>query len=374
MSVALVLSGGGARASYQVGVLSAVSDILGSPADNPFQVICGTSAGAFNAALLACEADHFATGVTLLNSLWAGLDSDDVHKIGSGAILSSVYGLIRSMFNDGYHEGVPWSLLNNGPLRELLGKVIRFDRLPGLLDSGELEALAITALGYTSGASLSFFEGASALKGWRRHRRIGLPVKLRIDHLMASSAIPGIYPSVLIHREFFGDGAVRQTAPLSPALHLGATKIFAIGVSHNPSEPEDQREVSMHTPSFAQMATQFLNGSFIDALEEDLETLLRMNEIIDDLPVEKQHKQGLRKVDVMSITPSQRFDELAATHLKSLPRSMRVLFRMLGATRAGGGASLASYLLFEAPFIRELIDCGYSDAMSREVEISEFLR
>ncbi len=372
MSTALVLSGGGARASYQVGVLKAVSEILSRPAHNPFPVICGTSAGAINAALLACESDDFAGGVDKLGAIWTGLSSADVHEIGSGAIISSLYGLVRSMFNEGHGDDRPWSLFNNAPLRELLSRVIRFDRLAERVSDGDVRALAITALGYTTGASLTFFQAGES-KGWHRHRRIGLPTELTLDHLMASTAIPGIYPAVLIHREYFGDGAVRQPAPLSPGLHLGATRLFVIGVSHNPSEPDNRREKTTHSPSLAQMTTHFLNGSFIDAMEEDIESLTRLNRILDYLPPAARSELMLQKLDVMSITPSKRFDECAISHIHSLPRSMRFLFRMLGATSAGGGASLAAYLMFEAAFINELIDCGYQDAMAQRQEIATFL-
>ena len=190
---------------------------------------------------------------------------------------------------------------------------------------------------------------------------------------MASTAIPGIYPSVKVNREYFGDGAVRQTAPLSPALHLGAKRLFVIGVSHNPSEPENKRIQTMHPPSLAQMTMHLLNGSFIDALEEDMEDLLRLNRIVGRLGPADQAALNISKVDVMSITPSIAFDEVASRHIEGLPRSMRFLFDKLGATRAGGGSSLASYLLFESGFIQELIDCGYKDALYQRDEIVAFL-
>ena len=236
MSVGLILSGGGARASYQVGVLRAIAEIMPATARNPFPVICGASAGAINAALIACESDRFSEGVRLLDSLWSGLDSDDVHKIGFGALASSLASLARSLYAGGGSDHESWSLFDNSPLRDLLSRVIRFERLEERIRAGEVDALSINTLGYTSGDNISFFQAKSALKGWWRHRRVGIPVKLALDHLMASTAIPGIYPAVHIHREYFGDGAVRHAAPLSPALHLGATKLFVIGVSHNANE------------------------------------------------------------------------------------------------------------------------------------------
>lgn len=372
MTVGLILSGGGARASYQVGVLKAIAEILPDPVHNPFPVICGASAGAINASLLACESDRFNDAVGLLDSLWSGLDSDDVHRVGVRAILSSVWSLAKSLYTGGGAKHESWSLFDNSPLRELLSRVIRYDRLDERIGAGEVDALSINTLGYTSGDNISFFQGNSRLKGWWRHRRVGIPIKLELDHLMASTAIPGIYPAVHIHREYFGDGAVRHAAPLSPALHLGATKLFVIGVSHNPRETPGPRVHTDHSPSLAQMTTHLLNASFIDAIEEDIETLGRINQIIDRLRPEDVATLGLNKVDVMCITPSKAFDAVAMRHLDCLPRSMRFLFKMLGATQTGGG-SLASYLLFEKPFIRELTETGYNDAMEMKQEILEFL-
>lgn len=371
--VALVLSGGGARASYQVGVLQAVSEIFNQPDKVPFDVICGTSAGAINASLIACESDHFKSGVTLLYDLWSGLESAHVHEVGAGAVLSSLFSLLRSFYHDGYAEGKPWSLLDNEPLRKLLSRVVRFPRLSERIAEGNVSALCITALGYTTGDSLSFFEGKPGLAGWRRHRRVGIPAALGLDHLMASAAIPGIYPSVRIHREYFGDGAVRQIAPLSPALHLGARKLFVVGVSHNPRENIDEREHTIHSPSLAQMGTHLLNGSFIDALEGDIESMVRLNSIISRLSPVDQQELNLNKIDVMTITPSKAFDEVASRHIGSLPGTMRFLFKRLGANNRGGGSSLASYLMFESGFIQELIACGYEDAMSLKSEIKAFL-
>lgn len=372
MTVGLILSGGGARASYQVGVLKAIAEILPQPERSPFQVICGASAGAINASLIACESDRFFDGVKLLDALWADLDSDDVHRIGVRAIVSSLYRLARSLYRGGAINHDSWSLFDNSPLRDLLSRVIRWERLDDRISAHDIDALSINTLGYTSGDNISFFQAARSVRGWWRHRRVGVPVKLELDHLMASTAIPGIYPAVHIHREYFGDGAVRHAAPLSPALHLGAKKLFVIGVSHNPRETPGPRLHTDYSPSLAQMTTHLLNASFIDAIEEDIEGLMRINQIIDLLKPEDVTDLGLSKVDVMCITPSKAIDEVAARHLVCLPRSMRTLFKMLGATQTGGG-SLASYLLFERPFIKELTDTGYADAMEMKQEILDFL-
>lgn len=372
MTVGLILSGGGARASYQAGVLKAIAEILPDPSHNPFHVVCGASAGAINASVLACESDHFDEAVRLMNVLWAELDSADVHKVGLRALVASVFRLIKSLYKGGKTNDESLSLFDNSPLRKLLSRVVRWERIDDRIRARDLDALSISTLGYTSGDNISFFQADNATKGWWRHRRIGAKVKLNLDYLMASIAIPGIYPAVHIRREYFGDGALRHAAPLSPALHLGSSKLFIIGVSHNPAEAPERRLHTEHAPSLAQMATHLLNASFIDALEEDMEILLRVNKIVDLLTPEEAKGIGLSKVDVMFITPSKAIDEMALNHIHCLPWSMRFLFRMIGATRTGGG-SLASYLLFERPFIKELIDCGYADAMAMKREILEFL-
>ncbi len=376
MTTALILSGGGARAAYQVGVLKAVGEIVEIPRLNPFGVLCGSSAGAINASLLGCESDHFANSVRQLEALWLGLSSRAVHEVGMGAILSSLGRAIYSMMRGGDAMGEAMALLDNAPLRKLLAREVDFNRLQDRLVAGDLDSLVISVLSYRAGKSVSFFSSKRDIGGWDRHRRVGVPTPLALDHLMASAAIPGIYPPVQIGNQYYGDGAIRMSAPLSPALHLGARRLFVIGVSHNPSEsggPEEISTVIDRPPSLAHMASHFLNGPFIDALEEDLESLLRINEIAEQLDEGERKSLGLSVVDVMCIAPSRRFDEIAASHVRSLPASMRFLMKTLGGTRAGGGASLASYLMFESPFISELIDCGYQDAMSQQGEVARFL-
>ncbi len=373
MSTGLVLSGGGARAAYQVGVLKAVVEILGQPEKNPFPVISGSSAGAINSSVVACESDRFSEAIPKLEAVWRGLTSTDVHELGGMAIAGALFSLGRSVFHDGYSTGKPWSLLDNSPLRELLQQAVRIGRLSEILQQGHLSAISITALGYTSGDTISFYQSHHDIPIWKRHRRIGSRAQLRHDHLMASTAIPGIYPAVKINREYFGDGSVRQTAPLSSALHLGAKKLFVIGVSHNPVVTEQERQKTVHTPSLAQMTSHFFNSGFIDALEQDMERLQRLNNLLQRLPEDELEKVEFREVDVLSITPSRAFDKIAIEHLDTLPRSMRFLFKRLGATGQGGGTSLASYLMFETPFISELIELGYQDAMDKREEISVFL-
>ena len=374
VKTALILSGGGARAAYQVGVLNAIADILPVSSQNPFPIICGTSAGAINAASIATRADQFHMAVDRLCKLWSGLQPEKVHYVGYAELLKSTLKLLGAFFNSGYTTGRPLSLLDNTPLFHMLVQNINFQRIDELIASGHLHALCITALGYSSGQSMNFYQGHESIPVWQRARRIGVPTNLNHQHLMASSALPGIFPAVRIHREYFGDGALRQTAPLSAALHLGADKLLVIGVSNNRSGmPEAPRVRITHSPSLAQIAGHLLNSAFIDAMEEDMETLERFNHFLAKLNKEQSDKLGMRPVHVLNIKPSVRFDELAANHIKELPASLRSLLKTIGATRSGGGSSMASYLLFVPGYTRALMDYGYHDAMAQEATIREFI-
>lgn len=374
MKTALILSGGGARAAYQVGVLNAIADILPAGSPNPFPIICGTSAGAINAATIATRADEFHSAVQALCRIWSNLQPEMVHYVGYGELIKSTLKLLLAFFNSGYTTGRPLSLLDNTPLFHLLVKSVNFQRLDELIEKGHLHALCITALGYASGQSINFYQGREDIQVWQRARRIGVPTVLNHQHLMASSALPAIFPAVRIHREYFGDGALRQTAPMSAALHLGAEKLLVIGVSNNRSGmPTAPRMRVTHSPSLAQIGGHLLNSAFIDAMEEDVEMLNRFNNFLNKLDEEQWQRLKMRPVDALIIKPSVRFDELAANHAKDLPTSMRSLLKTIGATRSGGGSSLASYLLFESGYCKALMDYGYHDAMQMEDTIRQFL-
>jgi NTE family protein len=370
---ALILSGGGARGAYQVGVLKAIAHLQPNGSHNPFDIICGTSAGAINACVLACESDHYGHAITRLEHLWSNIDSRKIHKVGFLPLLKSTLRIFGSFFREGKIAGKPKGLLDNTPLRHLLESQVDFSKLPERLAQGDLTALSITALAYNSGKNVSFYQGAETVDTWRRNQRVGLRTVLNHDHLMASSALPAIFPAVNIQGEYFGDGAIRQSTPLSAALHLGADRLFVIGVSHNAQELPEPSQTDTSPPSFAQIAGHLLNSSFIDAMDVDLEMLERFNLISAYLTTEQQNTVRVRPVEVLTITPSIRFDDIAANHIGDLPRSMRTFFKTIGATRAGGGASMASYLLFESAFCRELMAAGYADTMAREGEIMTFL-
>lgn len=372
MKMALILSGGGARAAYQVGVLKAIAELIPDTGHNPFQIISGTSSGAINAVKLASEADNFHRSVANLDNLWSNLQSHNVHRVGIRTILKGIVKLFASFFHSGLSEGKPLSLLDNEPLYQLLLKHVDIARLDDMINADQLHALCISALGYSSGHNISFIQGHSSIKGWTSSRRSGVKTTLSHNHIMASAALPAIFPSVRINREYFGDGALRQTAPLSSALNLGADKLFVIGVSGNTSQPYE-REKTIHSPSIAQVLSQLLNSAFIDSMDEDVAMVKRFNSFSEALTKEKQRELNVNTVGTLVIEPTVKFDELAGKYIQNLPRSMRGMLKIIGANPGSGGSSLASYILFEREYCRALIKGGYEDAMDQSEKIREFI-
>mgnify|MGYP000135603145 CR=1 FL=1 len=372
-----MLSGGGARAAYQVGVLKALAELTPESEPYPFKIICGTSAGAVNALLLATHPGPFKEAVERLCDLWMDLTVDDIYRSNWGSLLGNMVTITRSLFNHGVARRKPLALLDNTPLRQLVTERIPFGNIQRNIDEGRLRAVCVNAMSYSQGESVSFFQGSEDLSEWRRFRRCGERSHLSVDHLMASAAIPTLFPTVKIGDEYFGDGAVRQLAPISPALHLGASRVFVVGVSDNRSPVHwgKRRQVAKHSPSIAQIAGQLFNAAFIDSLEGDLEHLDRVNLLLDAVPEKGLAELSpLRSVEFAVIEPSQSLDRLAGRKVRYLPPALRWLFRSTGATTSGGGASAASYLLFEKPYLGELVELGYQDAMWERDKLREFMR
>ena len=371
--IGLILTGGGARAAYQLGFLRAVTHMMPRGAANPFQIICGTSAGAVNAAAIAAGATEFHRAVRRLLLVWKYFHVDQVYRSDVPGVIGTGVKWLAAMLLGGLGKNNPTALLDNAPLADLVRRHLDFSGIRRSIESGALHALSITASGYTSGQSVSFFQGAPGLQGWQRARRIGVPEMIDIDHLMASSALPFFFPAVPLRREFFGDGSMRQIAPISPALHLGADRVIVIGVGRQPGNTTERIRTIAY-PSLAQIAGHALNSIFLDSLEADIERLQRINRTIRLISPEERskHDMQLREVDVLVIFPSEEIDRMAARHTRELPRSIRFLLRGLGATRTGG-ATLTSYLLFEPAYCRALIDLGYKDTMARREEILRFI-
>ena len=372
--VGLILTGGGARAAYQVGFLRAVSHMLPRGAPNPFTIICGTSAGAVNAAALASNATDFHRAVRQMLLIWKYFHVDQVYRSDVLGVFGTGMRWFMAMLLGGLGKNNPSSLLDNSPLSQLLRERLDLGGIRRSIDAGALYALSITVSGYASGQSVSFFQGVPGLAGWQRARRIGIPEIIDFEHLLASSALPFIFPAVPLRREFFGDGSMRQIAPISPALHLGADRVVVIGVGRQMQNSSPQRVRMSSYPSLAQIAGHALNSIFLDSLEIDIERLQRINKTISLIPREQRDKHNvqLREVDVLVISPSEEIDRIAARYSRELPRSIRFLLRGLGAARSGG-ATLTSYLLFEPAYCRALIALGYKDTMARREEVLKFI-
>lgn len=381
----LILSGGGARAAYQVGVLAGIADLLPVGAKNPFPVIVGTSAGAINAVKLASGAAEFRTAIHELTDFWQGFRSHQVLRSDwAGVIRQAARFFGRSLLGLGRKQ-VPVALLNSSPLKDLLTARLNLDGIDEAIEARHLRAVAITAFGYESGQAVTFYQGRGTIDSWLRHRRVGLPTRLTVDHLLASSAIPLLFAPVKLGQEYFGDGAVRQSAPISPALHLGANRVLVVGVSGNPrgpgANPPVQRAVSGTQPSLAQISGHMLNSTFIDSLESDIELLERLNLVSRMLPApgtpapltSSTSGHSLAPVEVLVISPSQPIDEIAARHRRELPPALRTFLRGPGATKTSG-AGVLSYLLFESGYCSELIELGRRDAMAQKDELMRFLR
>ena len=393
---ALVLSGGGARAAYQVGVLRAIARLRREHTGhrgrmrNPFGVIVGTSAGAINAAALACQADRFEAAVELLARVWQHFRCDQVYRADAMASLrpeASWRGLLsvgRAVVR--WRREQPRSALDNSPLAALLQRLVPLHRLPMLLAQRQLHGLAITASRYSTGEHVTFYNMARPVEPWLRQQRIAVPTSISHAHLLASSAIPFIFPPTRIDggadTGWYGDGSMRQTAPLSPAIHLGADRLLIIGAGrmHGPplQPPPDEAP-----PTLAQVAGHAMASIFLDALAVDIERMQRINRTLALLPDSARHDTPLRPLESLVIAPSQRIDDIAAQHVGLLPRPVQALLRggaggaAEAAQQAQGaprGAALASYLLFEAPFTRALMALGEADAMARRDEVVQFFR
>ncbi len=371
--VGLVLPGGGARAAYQVGVLKALAELLPQDATSPFPVIAGTSAGAINAAMLASHAQNFRAGVAYLDNLWRGIRSEQVFKTGTGTALKTGAHWLFTLLSGGMDRHNPISLLDNAPLRELLRQHIVFEQLDQAIDAGVLDALAITASGYTSARSISFFQARADLKPWHRERRFGEPVEIMtLDHIMASVALPVIFPAVRIGREYFGDGSMRQSAPLSPVLHLGADRVLVIALRNEQPNRLPLEEESVPYPSLGQIAGYLLDTLFMDSIYGDLERLQRINNTVSRISGKSGDDIPLKVIETMVITPSEDIRDIAQRHKNEFPHSVKFLLRGVGGLHKSG-SQLLSYLLFEGKYCRDLIDLGMRDAQAQADKLLEFI-
>lgn len=364
---ALVLPGGGARAAYQVGVLKAIAE-LQPEGGNPFPVICGTSAGAINAAVLASHAHEFGLGVERLETFWASMYCGRIYRTDPWSVLSSGLRWGLSLASGGLLKVAPRALLDNGPLRGFLQRTLRLEGIRTAIDAGALRGVAVTASGYSSARAVSFYEGQPGIEEWQRHRRCGRAAPLGVPHLLASAALPLIFPAECIGKEYYGDGGLRMIAPLSPAIHLGADRILVVATRDEKPDPEPLQEA--RHPSLGEIGGYLLDTIFMDTLNADLARLRRINRTLALIPEPARRETRLKPIDTLVIRPSQDLREVTARHARAIPAAVRILLRTLGGW--GREWRMPSYLLFEAEYCQELIRLGYRDAMDKQRLLRDF--
>ena len=364
--IGLLLSGGGARAAYQVGVLGAIAKLMPKNAKNPFHIISGTSAGAFNAASLGSHAHRLRTGVRLLEYVWKNISSDQIYTPQSGNMLGSASAMLLASMRSNPAD-VPRSLLDNSPLASLLNRVLKLHKIQRNIDRGLLDALSITASAYSTGESVSFYQGVKGLKDWEGPHRIGRRSQITHSHLLASAALPVLFPSVKIGNQFYGDGAVRQLAPTSTPIHLGATRLLSVGVSGNRTKAPLENKMT-EAPPLSQIIGHMLNSAFVDTLDNDLEFLRDMNEVLDFVPEHVRNEKKIRaqKIELFEISPSKEINLIATDFYHELPKQMARHIKL------DSSSTLLSLVLFEKGSCNALWELGHEDALEKETEIREF--
>lgn len=364
----LVLTGGGARAAYQVGALRALGEILPGT-QNPFPIISGTSAGAINAGFLAARAHDWDSAVARLNTLWKELKLSDVYctdglslsQIAISWIKRTLFGAFLKKRNQANF------LLDTTPLRRLLSQEMDFQAIESNFKDGTLSGLCFSALNYNNGETVSFFHDSCPHEPWLRSGRKGMRAALGPDEVMASSAIPIFFPPVQIGSKYYGDGSLRQTAPLSPAIHMGAERIVAISITFEKKQQGDEQALPAHAPSLAEISGQLMHSLFLDEIDRDLEHLMRLNNEADHYP-----QGGLKHIPVLILKPSRNLEEMLPNLLNHFPPMLRFFLRGLGVSNHQGNG-LMSYLAFLPDCIQPLIELGYQDTLARRNEIIEFM-
>jgi NTE family protein len=373
--VGLVLTGGGARAAYQVGVLRAIAEIVG-PGTFPFDVVAGISAGAINGVAVATGADDLTAAAARLRATWASLTPDRIYRTGGLRLAGIGARWLRDLSAGALFRktGVNY-LLDPSPLRALVESEIPIGRMRRHLRAGRLRGVAVSATNYHTGSGVTFFEGAAGLEPWSRSTRVGVRARIGVDHVMASAAIPIFFPPVAIGRSFYGDGCVRMHYPMSPAIHLGAERIVAVSQRYQRSAAETadgEARARIDVLPLSEIAGVLLNAVFLDSLDIDFERLERVNRTLALVPREKRAGSELRPIPALLLQPSQDLGKLAADEYQRFPAMLRYLLRGIGAT-GNAGEDLLSYLAFEPVYVKRVMDLGYADTVARRDEVAEFL-
>lgn len=368
--VGVVLSGGGARGAYQVGVLDGVIEVLKKNSIEPrFDVYSGVSAGAINAAWMASQAHNPTQAASTLCDLWSKLDADQVFssdavhmgriamtwatELGFGALTGTTPGK---------------ALLDTAPLRQLLTRNLDIPRIQQNLDEGHFRALALTSVNYSTSNSVTFVQGVPGLPTWNKSRRRSEKTQIGVDHVMASSAIPLLFPAAKVGDRWFGDGCVRNSHPCAASLYLGAERLLVIGVRRRSMTADDMRAMhSTDAPSVARVINLLLNAILLDGVELDVDRLERVNEMVRRVPMEHREHLNMKEISSVLISPSADIGEIAAAMASRLPRIVRYLLKGLG--RLEDASEIVSYLLFDPVFCSRLIEIGREDARRAENEI-----
>ena len=338
----LVLSGGGARGAYQVGALVALAEICKElKLEHPFPIITGTSAGAINAVYLASHAHHFLQAPLKLKQLWETMYAQDVYRTDISSLLKVGLRLLLELASGGlYKKKQARALLDTTPLKELIATYSDFDKLKENIDKKILHGLAITTMNYTTGNSRIFYQGHKSIKPWKRIKRLGMETEFSVNHILASSAIPILFPPVKIHGHYYGDGSLRNYTPLSPAIKLGADKIMVIGVRQTEKKIDERVQA---LPSLARVLSIMLNSVLLDAIDLDYDSLSRINETIGTSAEEREH--GYRPIDLFMIHPSMDIGKIALEEMDHLPPNIAYLLKGLGTKKEA--ADLTSFLRSE---------------------------
>lgn len=365
---ALILSGGGARGAYQAGVLKGLSEILPEKKKSPFQIISGVSAGAINSVKLASELESFSNAIERMTFLWSQMTPDQVFKTD----LLSMNRLSLGLFGSG-PKGFD-ALLDTAPLQQLINANCDFSGIKRNIDAGNLESLIITSNNYNSGAATSFIQSSSSKLTWKESRRIAQLSEINSDHIMASAAIPMLFPAIRIGSQYYGDGCVRNNTPCSPALRMGADKLFVVGVRtqlHAETVARADKSVAdTHKPSIISILNTLLNAVLLDSVEQDVHRIQRINQLIDLTGYSGPQNQGFKKIPALCISPSQDLGEIARQHAHRLPRLIRMTISAFGSLDEA--SEILSYLLFDPHFCRKAIEMGYNDAMDSRSQIEQF--
>jgi len=369
--LALVMSGGGARAAYQVGFLRALAH---HHKEIHFPIITGVSAGAINAAYLANESGSFKSNIENLADIWAELTIDHVFRVDTPSILMHVGGwALRLVLGRASKQVKVRAMVDTDPLREFLKGILRsgHGRLAGIqanIARGDLKGVAITASSYSTGQSITWVQGEN-VKHWERAHRKSVMADVNVEHIMASASLPLFFPAVQVEGEWYGDGGIRLTAPLSPAIHLGARRILAISTRYLATPEEQGIDMIDDYPPPAQVLGSMFNAIFLDVFDNDALRLERINELIKYKSGKQDHE--LEPVSLLLLRPSQNLGALANQYEANLPRAFRFMTRGLG-TKETRSNDLLSMVMFQHDYISELMALGYRDAETRIDEINAF--